>query len=53
MCRRGNQDPTPRQRRLEPPAEPFRVELTLEDETWSWGPVYEYSTFFCEFLAGF
>lgn len=26
------------QRRLEPPAEPFRVELTHEDETWTWGP---------------
>ena len=27
-----------RQRRLDPPAEPFRVELTHEDETWTWGP---------------
>ncbi len=27
-----------RQRRLDPPAEPFRVELTYEDETWTWGP---------------
>lgn len=27
-----------RQRRLDPPAEPFRVELTREDETWTWGP---------------
>lgn len=26
------------QRRLDPPAEPFRVELTHEDETWTWGP---------------
>ncbi|WP_425552554.1 hypothetical protein [Kocuria aegyptia] len=23
---------------MEPPAEPFRVELTHEDETWTWGP---------------
>lgn len=27
-----------RQRRLEPPAEPFRVELTHGDETWTRGP---------------
>ncbi|PWF84022.1 TIGR03084 family protein [Kocuria rosea] len=27
-----------RQRRLSPPTEPFRVELTHEDETWTWGP---------------
>ncbi|KLU10966.1 TIGR03084 family metal-binding protein [Kocuria sp. SM24M-10] len=27
-----------KQRRLDPPAEPFRVELTHEDKTWTWGP---------------
>jgi uncharacterized protein (TIGR03084 family) len=27
-----------RQRQLDPPAEPFRVELTHEDETWTWEP---------------
>ncbi|TDL44660.1 TIGR03084 family metal-binding protein [Kocuria rosea] len=27
-----------RQRRLDPPVEPFRVELTHENETWTWGP---------------
>jgi uncharacterized protein (TIGR03084 family) len=26
------------QRRLAPPAEPFRVELTHGDEIWTWGP---------------
>lgn len=27
-----------KQRQLDPPAELFRVELTHEDETWTWGP---------------
>ncbi|WP_373865648.1 maleylpyruvate isomerase family mycothiol-dependent enzyme [Kocuria flava] len=26
------------QRRMDPPTEPFRVELTHKDETWTWGP---------------
>ncbi|MFW3386026.1 UNVERIFIED_CONTAM: TIGR03084 family metal-binding protein [Kocuria sp. CPCC 205274] len=27
-----------KQRQLDPPAEPFRVDLTHEDGTWTWGP---------------
>ncbi|MEX5261293.1 maleylpyruvate isomerase family mycothiol-dependent enzyme [Kocuria sp. CPCC 205263] len=34
----ANRDYAFRQRRLDPPAEPFRVELTHEDEAWTWGP---------------